>query len=60
MEWLGVSVKQEVSSGFWMVSDGFCWLRVISDSFRWFAALVVTRILRHIEELIPYCTHERT
>ena len=40
----GVPVKQVVSGGFWVFSDGFCWLRVISDSFRWFAVLVVTRI----------------
>ena len=59
-EWRGVPVKQVVSGGFWVVSDGFCWLRVISNGFRWFAVLVVTRISQHTEELFLYCTHERT
>ena len=44
VEWRGVPVKTEVLGSFWVLSDGFCWLRVISDGFRWFAVLVVTRI----------------
>ena len=59
-EWRRVPVKQVVSGGFWLVSDGFCRLRVISDGFRWFAVLVVTRISQHTEELFLYHTHERT
>ena len=39
-----------------MVSDGFCWLRVTSDGFRWFAVLVVTSISQHTEHLTLYCT----
>ena len=53
-------MKQEVSGGFWVVSDGLCWLRVISDGFRWFGVLVVTRFSQHAEELFLYCTDERT
>ena len=59
VEWQGVPVKQVVSGGFWVVFDGFRWLRVISDGFRWFAVLVVTRISQHTEELFLYHTHER-
>ena len=43
-----------------VVSDGFCWLRMILDGFRWFAVLVVTPVLQHTEELTLYYTHERT
>ena len=46
--------------GFWVVSDGFYWLRVTSDGFRWFAVLVVTSISQHTEHLTLYCTHGRT
>ena len=60
VEWQRVPVKQVVSGGFWVVSDGFCWLRVISNGFRWFAVLVVTRISQHTEELFLYYTQERT
>ena len=35
---------QVVLGGFSVVCNGFCRLRVISDGFRWFAVLVVTRI----------------
>ena len=42
---------QVVLGGFWVVSDGFCWLRIISDCFRLFAVLVATPISRHTEEL---------
>ena len=50
---------QVVLGGFWVVSDGFCWLRIISDGFRWFAVLVVTPIVQHTEELTLYYTHGR-
>ena len=56
----GVPLQQVVSGIFWVVSNGFCWLRAISDGFRWFAVLVVARISQHTEELFLYCTHERT
>ena len=59
MDWRGVPVKKVVSGGFWVVSDGFCWLRVISDGFRWFVVLVATRIVQHTEDLFLYSTHER-
>ena len=51
---------QVVLGGFWVVSDGFCWLRVISNDFRWFAVLVVPPILQHTENVTLYCTHGRT
>ena len=35
-EWRGVPVKQVVLGGFWVASDGFCWLRVTSNGFIWF------------------------
>ena len=53
----GVSVVQVVLVGFWVVSDGFYWLKVISDGFRWFAVLVVTPITQHTEKLTLYCIH---
>ena len=49
-----------VAGVFWVVSDGFCWLRVTSDGFRWFAVLVVTSVSQHTEHLLFYCTHGRT
>ena len=49
-----------VCKWFWVVSDGFCWLRIISDCFRSFAVLVVTPILQNTEELFYYYTHDRT
>ena len=58
--WRGVPIKQVVSGGFCVVSDGFCCLRVISDGFRWFDVLVVTRISQHSQELFLHCAHERT
>ena len=51
---------QVVLGGFCVVLDGFCWLRVTSDGFRWFTVLVVTPILQHTEHLTLYCTHGRT
>ena len=51
---------QVVLGGFWVVLDDFCWLRVTSDGFRWFAVLVVKSILQHIEHLTLYCTHGST
>ena len=60
VEWWGVPIKQVVSGGFCVVSDGFCCLRVISDGFRWFAVLVVTRIAQHSQELFLHWAHERT
>ena len=48
---------QVVLGGFWVVSDGFCQLRMISDGFRWFAVLVVTPVSKHTEELTLYYTH---
>ena len=59
-EWRGVPVRQVVLGRFWIVSNGFCWLRLISDSFKWFVVLVVTRILQHTQELFLYRTHEIT
>ena len=47
----GVALVQVVLDGFWVVSDGFCWLRIISDCFRLFAVLVATPISQHTEEL---------
>ena len=51
---------QVVLGGFWVILDDFCWLRVISDGFRWFAALVVKPISQHTEHLTLYCTHGRS
>ena len=56
--WL--SLVQVALGGLWVVSDGFCWLRVTSDGFRWFAVLVVTSISQRTEHLALYCTHGRT
>ena len=56
---MGGSVGAIVLSGFWVVLDGFCWLRVTSYGFRWFAVLVAS-ILQHTEHLTLYCTHGRT
>ena len=53
------SVGVIVLGGFWVVLDGFCWLRVTSYGFRWFAVLVAS-ILQHTEHLTLYCTHGRT
>ena len=60
VEWRGVPVKEVVSDGFWVVSDDFCWLGMISDGFRWVAVLVVTRISQNTEELFLYYANERT
>ena len=61
--WWVVSLVQVFLGGFWLVSDCFCWLRVISDGFKWFqmvsGVLIVTPISQHIEELTLYCTHGR-
>ena len=56
---VGGSVGAIVLGGFWVVLDGFCWLRVTSYGFRWFAVLVAS-ILQHTEHLTLYCTHGRT
>ena len=53
----GVPLMQVVLGGFWVVSDGFCQLRMISDGFRWFAVLVVTPVSKHTEKLTLYYTH---
>ena len=45
---------------FWVVLDGFCWLRVTPDGFRWFAVLVVKSILQHKEHLTLYYTNDST
>ena len=55
-----VSLVQVALGVFWVVLDGFCWLRMISDGCRWFAILVVTPILQYTEELSLYFTHSRT
>ena len=55
-----IPLVQVVLGGFSVVLDGFCWLRIISDCFRWFAVLVVTPILQNTEELFLYYTHGRT
>ena len=60
VEWRGVPVKEVVSGGFWVVSDGFCWLQVISDGFKWFSVLVATRMLQHTQEFFLFCNHKRT
>ena len=54
------TIKQVVLGGFWVASEGFCWLWLISVGFRWFGVLVVTRTSQHTQELFLYCTHERT
>ena len=41
---LGVPSVQVVLGGFWVVSDGSCWFRIISDLLRWFPVLAVTPI----------------
>ena len=51
---------QLVLGGFWVVLDDFCWLRVISDGFRWFAVLIIKPISQNTECLTLYCTHGRT
>ena len=51
---------QVVLGPFWVISGVFCWLRIISDGFRWFAVLVVTIISKHTEELTLYSTHGHT
>ena len=56
----GSPLVQVVLSGFWVVLDDFCWLKVISDDLRWFAVLVVTPMSQHTEELTLYCTHGLT
>ena len=43
-----------VLGGFWMVSNGFYWLRVTLDGLRWFAL-----ISQHTEYLTLYCIHGR-
>ena len=40
---------QVVLGGFWVVLDDFCWLRLTSGGFRWFAVLVVTSTSQHTE-----------
>ena len=54
--WGGLSVPlvQVVLGSFWVVSDGFCWSRMISDGFRWFAVLVVIPMSEHTKELTLY------
>ena len=56
----GFPLVQVVLGGFQVVLKHFCWLRMISDGFWWFAALVITPILQHTEELTLYYTHGRT
>ena len=51
---------QVVLGSFWVVLDGFCWLRVTFDGFRGFAASVVTSISQDTEQLTLYSTHSRT
>ena len=58
--WLGVLLAQVVLGGFWVVLDGFCWVRVTSDGFRWFAVLLVTSISQRTERLTRYYIHGRT
>ena len=47
----GVTLVQVVLGGFWVVSDGFCWLRITLDGFRWFSVLVDTPIAQHTKAL---------
>ena len=56
----GVLLLQVVLGGSWVVSDSFCWLRMILGGFRWFAVLVITPILQHTEKLILYYAQSRT
>ena len=49
--WWGVPLVEVVFGGFLLVSDGFCWLRVTLNGFRWFAALVVKSVSQHAEHL---------
>ena len=49
--WWGVLLVQVDLGGLWLVSDGFCWLRVILDGFSWFADLVVKSISQHAVHL---------
>ena len=58
--WLGVLLAQVGLAGVWVVLDDFCWMRVTSDGFRWFAVLVVTSISQHTEHLTLYCTRGGT
>ena len=58
--WLGILLVQVVLGGFWVVFDGFCWVKVTSDGFRWFAVLVVISVPQRTERLTLYCTHGRT
>ena len=51
---------QVVLGGFWVVLDGFFWLRVTSDGFKWFAVLVVTSISQHTENLTLYRNYGHT
>ena len=52
--WWGVPLVQVVLGSFWVVLDGFCWLRVTFDGFRGFAASVVTSISQDTEQLTLY------
>ena len=56
----GASFGASGLGSFWVVSDGFCWLRVILDGFRSFAVLLVTSVSKHTEKLTLYRTHGRT
>ena len=58
--WWGVRLVQVVFSSFWVVSDGFCRLRIILDGSRCLAVLLVTPIPQHTEELTLYYTLGRT
>ena len=58
--WLGILLVQVVLGSFWVVLDGFCWVKVTSDGFRWLAVLVVISISQRTERLTLYCTHGRT
>ena len=60
VEWREVPLVQVVLGGFWVISGGFCWLRITSDGFMWFAVLVVTSISQHTEHLTLYYTYGRT
>ena len=55
VRWWGVPLLQVVLGSFWVISDGFCWLRVTLDGFRWFAVLVLTSVSQHTEHLTLYC-----
>ena len=60
VRWRELPLVQVVFGSFWVVSDGFCWLRVILDGFRSFSVLLVTSISQHTEKLTLYRTHGRT